>query len=48
MAELENALNGNLSHLASDDREKIRKILLRAAKRNAHYHIQDIRQLAGA
>ena len=46
MAELEHALNGKLSHLDERDREALRFVLLRAAKRNAHYHIQDIRQLA--
>lgn len=46
LVELEHALNGKLSHLADADRDAIRSVFLRAAKRNAHYHIKDIRQLA--
>jgi glutamyl-tRNA reductase len=46
LAELDEALRGKLSHLADSDREMVRSILLRAARRNAHYHIQDIRRLA--
>ncbi|MCA8975655.1 MAG: hypothetical protein KDC98_13115 [Planctomycetes bacterium] len=47
MAELEHALSGRLSHLAAADRETVREVLLRAARRNAHHHICDLRQLAG-
>jgi glutamyl-tRNA reductase len=46
LAELDEALRGKLRHLADPDRETVRSILLRAARRNAHYHIQDIRRLA--
>jgi hypothetical protein len=45
LAELEQALRGSLRHLNEADREHVRAILLRTAKRNAHYHIQDIRRL---
>ena len=46
LAELDEALRGKLQHLTDSDRETVRSILLRAARRNAHYHIQDIRRLA--
>jgi glutamyl-tRNA reductase len=46
LAELDEALRGKLQHLPDSDRETVRSILLRAARRNAHYHIQDLRRLA--
>ncbi|MFO1055312.1 MAG: hypothetical protein U1F36_24085 [Planctomycetota bacterium] len=48
LAELEHALGSSLSHLQSRDRDALREVFVRAAKRNAHFHIKDIRQLAGA
>jgi glutamyl-tRNA reductase len=45
LAELEQALRSKLRHLTEADRETVRSILLRTAKRNAHFHIQDIRRL---
>ena len=48
MIELEHAFDGALRHLVPSDRDVLRNLLVRTAKRNAHFHIQDIRQLAGA
>jgi len=45
LAELEQAFGSELSHLAAADREMLRCLLVRCAKRNAHFHIQDIREL---
>jgi glutamyl-tRNA reductase len=48
LAELEQAFGSELSHLAAADRAMLRSLLVRAAKRNAHYHVQDLRQLVPA
>ncbi|MBZ0152260.1 MAG: hypothetical protein K8J09_12085 [Planctomycetes bacterium] len=45
LAELEQALCGKLRHLSTDDREALRGVMLRAAKRNAHHHIRDLKHL---
>lgn len=46
--ELDRALRGPLSHLTEQDREALRQVVLRTAKRNAHFHLKDLRQLAKA
>ena len=48
IAEFEHALHGDLRHLDERDREVVRGIMLRLAKRNAHHHICDLRQFVGA
>ncbi len=44
VAEVEQALAGGLRHLADSDRDRVRDMMLRTAKRNAHYHIQDLKR----
>lgn len=46
LAELEQAFHGRLGHLSPADREAVRSVLLRCARRNAHHHIRDLRQFA--
>lgn len=46
IAEFEHASRSQLSHLSNEDRELVRKVLVKAAKRNAHYHLKDLRSLA--
>ncbi len=48
LAELERALRGQLAHLADGDRDTLRKMVTRTAKRNAHFHLRDLRQLTVA
>lgn len=48
LALLDQVLGGELSHLGDADREVLRAVVVRAARRNAHFHIQDLRQLATA
>ncbi len=45
MDELEQAFRGNLAHLSLHDREALKLILERSARRNAHFHIQDLKEL---
>lgn len=45
MAELEQAFQRGLRHLSAADREAVREVMKRAAKRNAHHHIRDLRHL---
>ena len=45
---LEDAFAAQLSHLDLSDREQLRSAMTRAARRNAHFHIQDLRKLARA
>ncbi len=47
MAELDSAFDRELRHLPACDRDALRSVVMRTARRNAHFHIQDIRQLAG-
>ncbi|MBI5851681.1 MAG: hypothetical protein HZB39_11750 [Planctomycetes bacterium] len=47
MAELDSAFDRELRHLPASDRDALRNVVMRTARRNAHFHIQDIRQLAG-
>ncbi len=47
MAEVEQAMRGKLKHLDETDQAQIRELMRRAAKRHAHYHILDLRQLSG-
>lgn len=44
--ELHSALQSKLSHLSDEDQEQLRQLVIRAAKKNAHYHLQDLRQLS--
>lgn len=44
--ELERALRGPLAHLSEVDREALRQVVVRTAKRNAHFHLKDLRHLA--
>lgn len=46
LAELDRAFAGELAHLDSGDRQRLRSLLERTARRNAHFHIRDLRQLA--
>jgi glutamyl-tRNA reductase len=46
LEELERALRGPLAHLPEADREALRQVMLKTAKRNAHFHLKDLRQLA--
>ena len=48
MQELQSALDTKLRHLSDSDRDQVRQALLRATKRNAHLHVQDVRELSGA
>ena len=48
LSALEEAFDSQLSHLDLPDRERLREVLVKAARRNAHYHIQDLRKLARA
>lgn len=45
IGELEKTLRGNLSHLDDDSRDQVRKMIERIAKRNAHFHIRDLKEL---
>ena len=47
MDELDHALRGNLAHLSHEDRDSLRRVLDRLARRNAHFHIQDLKELVG-
>ncbi len=44
--ELQRALRGPLAHLGETEQEAIRQLVLKTAKRNAHFHLKDLRQLA--
>jgi glutamyl-tRNA reductase len=46
LAELERAFGDELRHLDERDRQRLRSVLERAARRNAHHHIRDLRHLA--
>jgi glutamyl-tRNA reductase len=39
------AVRTKLKHLCEDDQEQIRQLVLRAARRNAHLHLTDLKQL---
>ena len=45
MDELDSAFRGNLAHLSQNDQHALRQILDRLARRNAHLHIQDLKEL---
>lgn len=45
LAELEQAFGSQLSHLDDPVREQLRVLMTKAAKRNAHIHIQDLKRL---
>ncbi len=47
MDELELAFRGNLAHLSDADQNSLRQVLDRLARRNAHFHIQDLKELVG-
>ena len=44
LAELDRALSGPLRHLADTDRERLRRVMEKTARRNAHFHLQDLRR----
>jgi glutamyl-tRNA reductase len=46
MQELHTVLTTKLSHLSDIDQEQVRQALVRAAKRNAHIHLKDVRELS--
>jgi glutamyl-tRNA reductase len=46
LEEFQRAVRGPLSHLGESEREAIRQLVLKTAKRNAHFHLKDLRQLA--
>lgn len=48
LAELEQAFGGQLSHLAASDRERLRTLITKTARRNAHFHIQDLKRMRTA
>ena len=43
--ELQDILSTKLSHLSEVDQELVRKAMIRTAKRNAHLHLKDVRQM---
>lgn len=45
MAEAEQALRSKLDHLGDREREEVRELVRRLAKRHAHYHLLDLKQL---
>jgi len=45
LAELDQAFASQLSHLDDPDREQLRRLAVRTARRNAHFHIQDLKKL---
>jgi hypothetical protein len=45
LAELERAFGGPLSHLEGIDRERLRTLMTKTARRNAHIHIQDLKRM---
>jgi len=45
MAELDQAFGGHLSHLEGEDRERLRSLMTKTARRNAHIHIQDLKRM---
>ncbi|MBK8974584.1 MAG: hypothetical protein IPM29_01535 [Planctomycetes bacterium] len=45
LAELDRAIRGPLRHLADADQEALRRVLEKAARRHAHFHVTDIRKL---
>ena len=46
LEELERALRGSLAHLGEAEQAAVRQLVLKTAKRNAHFHLKDLRQLA--
>jgi glutamyl-tRNA reductase len=46
MDELEQAFSTNLAHLTTPDRKALKQVLERLARRNAHFHIQDLKEMA--
>jgi glutamyl-tRNA reductase len=45
LEELQRALRGPLSHLGEAEVEAVRQLVTKTAKRNAHFHLKDLRQL---
>ena len=45
LAELEQAFGSHLSHLQNPDREQLRALMTKTARRNAHIHIQDLKRM---
>lgn len=48
LAELEQAFGSHLSHLQNPDREQLRALMTKTARRNAHIHIQDLKRMRAA
>ena len=48
LAELEKAFGSQLNHLEGEDRERLRTLMTKTARRNAHIHIQDLKRLRTA
>lgn len=46
MQELQNLLETKLRHLSETDQDQVRQAVLRTTKRNAHFHVQDVRELS--
>lgn len=46
VAEYEHAARGRLRHLSARDQDTIKRLIIKSAKRNAHYHLNDLRNLA--
>jgi glutamyl-tRNA reductase len=46
VAEYEHAARGRLRHLSARDQDIIKRLIIKSAKRNAHYHLKDLRNLA--
>jgi glutamyl-tRNA reductase len=44
--ELDTVFRTKLSHLSSTDQDSVRQAVLRSAKRNAHLHLKDVRELS--
>jgi hypothetical protein len=42
------AVNTKLKHLCEADQEQVRRVLMRAVRRNAHLHLTDLKQLVQA
>ncbi|MEO0480067.1 MAG: NAD(P)-binding domain-containing protein [Planctomycetota bacterium] len=48
LGELERALCSSLRHLDTDDQERLRQVFERLAKKHAHFHVRDLKELTGS
>ena len=47
LGELERALSSSLRHLDSADQDRLRQVFERLAKKHAHFHVRDLKELTG-